>query len=92
MISITEAAQMLGISPRHLWSLTSPRGPIPCVRLGRRVLYSVHDLRNFLRSAKGQLHRKSPPERGHDDEEQAVVRITAEAAGGAKRGHDDEDA
>ncbi|WP_437227999.1 helix-turn-helix domain-containing protein [Planctomicrobium sp. SH661] len=44
-----EAARMLSISERTLWSLTAPRGPIPCARLNRGVLYSVDDLRQWLR-------------------------------------------
>lgn len=49
-----EAAQALGISARTLWSLTAPRGPIPCVRLGdgqrSAVLYRVADLDAWLAS------------------------------------------
>ncbi len=44
-----EAARMLGVSPRTLWSLTAPRGPIPVCRVGRRVLYRVPDLEAYLR-------------------------------------------
>lgn len=44
-----EAARMLSISERTLWGLTAPRGPIPCIRLNRGVLYSVDDLRQWLR-------------------------------------------
>jgi len=29
-----EAARLLSISERTLWSLTAPRGPIPALRLG----------------------------------------------------------
>lgn len=47
-----DAAKALGISPRTLWGLTTPRGPIPCVRLGngtrRAVLYPVADLQAWL--------------------------------------------
>lgn len=47
-----EAAQALGISPRTLWGLTAPRGPIPCVRVGsgkrQSVLYPVADLQAWL--------------------------------------------
>lgn len=47
-----EAAKALGISPRTLWGLTTPRGPIPCVRLGRgkrqTVLYPVAELQAWL--------------------------------------------
>lgn len=44
------AAKMLGgISPRSLWSLKAS-GALPCVRVGRRVLYRVADLHEFLAS------------------------------------------
>jgi hypothetical protein len=47
-----DAARALGISPRTLWGLTAPRGPIPCLRIGhgkrRTVLYPVAELRAFL--------------------------------------------
>ena len=43
-----DAATALGISSRTLWGLTSPRGPIPCVRLGRSVRYSVAALERYL--------------------------------------------
>lgn len=47
-----EAAKALGISARTLWSLTAPRGPIPCLRIGRgkrqTVLYPVVELRSWL--------------------------------------------
>lgn len=48
LLSIREAARMLGISDRTLWSLTAPRGPIKCVRLTGRVLYSPEALRAFI--------------------------------------------
>jgi hypothetical protein len=44
LVSHREAAKMLSISDRTLWGLTAPRGPIPCVRFGRLVRYSVDDL------------------------------------------------
>jgi predicted DNA-binding transcriptional regulator AlpA len=43
-----EAAQSLGISTRALWSLTSPRGPIPAVYLGRSVRYDPDALRQWI--------------------------------------------
>jgi hypothetical protein len=53
-LRVNEAARALNISVRHLWSLTAPRGPIPCVRLGRgrrkTVIYILDDLKNWLRS------------------------------------------
>ena len=43
-----DAARLLSISDRALWGLTEPRGPIPCVRLGRSVRYSVAALERYL--------------------------------------------
>jgi hypothetical protein len=47
-----EAAKALGISPRTLWGLSAPRGPIPCVRVGhgkrQTVLYPVAELQAWL--------------------------------------------
>ena len=42
-----EAAQMLGLSERALWTLTK-RGDVPIVRVGRAVLIPVDGLRAFL--------------------------------------------
>lgn len=47
-----DAAKVLGISPRLLWDLTAPRGPIPVVRVGggrrKSILYPVAELRVWL--------------------------------------------
>ncbi len=42
-----EAASMLGISERLLWTWTKA-GTIPHVRIGTRVLYPVEQLRQWL--------------------------------------------
>ena len=48
-----EAAIALGIGERLLWSKTNS-GEIPCVRIGRSVLYPIDLLREWLaRQAKG---------------------------------------
>jgi len=44
------AARALGMSERHLWSLTHPRGPIRSVRCGSCVLYPVPELEAWLES------------------------------------------
>lgn len=52
-----EAAKVLGISPRLLWNLSAPRGPIPCTRLGSKggcVLYRPADLDAWLLEAQDQ--------------------------------------
>jgi predicted DNA-binding transcriptional regulator AlpA len=48
LLSAREAARVLSISERTLWGLSSPRGPIPRVRLGGRVLYSPEALRKWI--------------------------------------------
>ena len=52
-----DAAKALGISQRTLWALTTPRGPIPCIRVGHGkrqiVLYPISELQAWLdRQAK----------------------------------------
>lgn len=42
------AAKMLGIGTRKLWAMSQPRGPIPCVRLGKCVLYPIESLRELI--------------------------------------------
>lgn len=46
-VNAAEAAQMLGISERSLWAWTR-EGKIPSIKIGRRVLYSVEALRQFV--------------------------------------------
>ncbi len=43
-----EAAKALGISERLLWEWTD-RGIVPHVRLGKRIVYPVDSLREWLR-------------------------------------------
>jgi len=50
-----DAAAALAVSLRTLWGLTAPRGPIPCVRVGRCVRYLPEDLREFLASARQKV-------------------------------------
>jgi hypothetical protein len=53
-----DAAKALGISLRTLWSLTAPRGPIPCARIGtgkrKTILYPADTLRDWLRAQAQQ--------------------------------------
>ena len=48
LLTPREAAFQLAISTRHLWRLTSPRGQIPVVKLGRKTFYRPQDLENFV--------------------------------------------
>jgi excisionase family DNA binding protein len=49
ILTLQEAADMLKVSSRTLYSLTKPRGPIPCVRCGPRgVRYTLTALQRFI--------------------------------------------
>ncbi len=48
LLGMREAAIILSVSQRTLWARTAPRGPIPAVRIGSRVLYSVDELRRWI--------------------------------------------
>lgn len=52
-----QAAESLGISPRHLWQLTKD-GLIPCLRVGsgarKTVLYPTELLKDWLASQAGK--------------------------------------
>lgn len=49
-----EAAAMLAISPRLLWSLTR-RGAVRAVRIGRAVRYDLTDLLVWIEGRKTKL-------------------------------------
>lgn len=53
LLSVREAAAALSVCEKSLWSMTEPRGNLACVRIGRRVLYSVDDLRHWIDQKKG---------------------------------------
>jgi hypothetical protein len=53
LLSARDAAKSLSICEKSLWSMTAPRGPIPCVRVGVRVLYDPRDLTAWIDQAKG---------------------------------------
>ncbi|MBN2290919.1 MAG: helix-turn-helix domain-containing protein [Pirellulales bacterium] len=52
LVSAREASRMLGICEKSLWTLTAPRGPIPAVKLGKRILYCPLDLIQFIEAKK----------------------------------------
>lgn len=47
-----QAAEVLGVCERTLWNLTAPRGPIPCLRVGKGkrqiVLYPIAELTAWM--------------------------------------------
>lgn len=55
-----DAARTFGISPRTLFTWTK-EGRIPCVKIGRTVLYSVSELQAWLaRQSGGALEHSRP--------------------------------
>ena len=53
LLSAEEAAKALGICTKSLWNFTTPRGTIPAVKIGSRVLYSPADLRTWIEKKGG---------------------------------------
>jgi excisionase family DNA binding protein len=51
LISSMQAAKSLGICERQLFTMTK-NGSIPCVRIGKRVLYDIQDLRQWIDQQK----------------------------------------
>ena len=51
LLTARQAARILSISERTLWSLTK-HGQIPAVRIGRAVRYDPADLRRWINLAK----------------------------------------
>lgn len=52
LLSPPEAAQALSVSEKTLWSHSQPRGSIPVVRIGARVLYDPRDLLAWIDQQK----------------------------------------
>ena len=48
LLTVEETSQLLRISKRNLFDHTLPRGRLPSVRIGRRVLYRRVDVMNFI--------------------------------------------
>ena len=54
LLSAREAARALSVCERTLFSLTAPRGPIPSIRLGSRVLYPVAAIQKWIDAQAGE--------------------------------------
>jgi predicted site-specific integrase-resolvase len=53
LVNAKEAARLLGISARLLWTLTN-RGEVPCVRLGGAVRYRPETLQRIVARREGK--------------------------------------
>jgi excisionase family DNA binding protein len=47
-MTLAQGAEYLGISKRSLWQMLVPRGPVPCLKLGRKLFLRKADLDAFL--------------------------------------------
>ena len=56
MVGPSEAGKMLRIARRTLQKWTTPNGPIPAMKLGRLVRYSVADLKEWV----GRAGKRKP--------------------------------
>lgn len=62
LLTINEAADFLRVSTRTVFSLTRPRGPIPCVRCGPRgVRYTMAALHQFIAQQEGECSPEDIP-------------------------------
>ena len=53
LLRLQEAADLLAVSTRTLWSLAN-RGDIRCVRIGRAIRFDPVDLRAFVEKQKSR--------------------------------------
>lgn len=60
LVNEREAARLLGLSQRTLWSMRV-EGVIPFARMRNRIGYRIEDLREFV--AKSLRHPKPPNDR-----------------------------
>lgn len=48
-LSAEETSGMLGVSVRTVYTMAAPNGPLPCYRVGRRVVFDVSDIQEHMR-------------------------------------------
>ena len=56
LLSVVETARALNLSRKKLWEITAPRGDLPCIRIGTRVLYVPADIAAWIERQKLQRH------------------------------------
>lgn len=54
LLTAAEAARALAVSPRSLWAMSQPRGPLRCVRVGAKKRGIRYDVRELERWVDGQ--------------------------------------
>ena len=54
-ISAQQAAVLLGVSPRKVYGLAAPGGPIPCYRIGRNVNFDETDILEYKQQCRSSV-------------------------------------
>lgn len=52
MLNVAETAAVLGVAQRTVYDLAAPGGPMPCHRIGRRILFTQEDLAEYIASCR----------------------------------------
>ena len=52
LMSVAQTADRLGVSRRMVYDLAAPGGPIPCHRIGGRILFSPDDVAEYLQQCR----------------------------------------
>ena len=50
LLSIREASELLNLCEKSVWNHCCPRGSLPCVRLGSRLLFRREDIDRWIES------------------------------------------
>ena len=58
LVNVEQAARLLSVSPRTLFSCTVPRGTLPVVRIGRACRYALSDLEEYI--ARQKVSEEAP--------------------------------
>ena len=64
--SVKECAEELGISQRTLHTITTPRGSLPCVKIGVRVMYRPESIKLWLKEQEIAAVNENSEKRKND--------------------------
>jgi len=59
-LSVIQVAEFLGVSKGMVYQLAAPNGPIPCTRIGARVIFDESDVSDYKASCRVE-HVPLPP-------------------------------
>lgn len=51
-LSVLQVSEFLGVSRGMVYKLAAPGGPIPCTRIGARVIFDESDVRDYKASCR----------------------------------------